>query len=314
MSGYRRLGAGALCVLATTLSMVTATPARATGSTAGATGSTAGATGSAAGAADCRSVLRFDDEDFARRPRIDNRFLPLRPGTETMLSGTVLDDEGRRHPHTIVATVTGVTKRLDGIRALVVFERDYEDGALQESELAFVAQDEHGAVWNVGEYPEEYEDGKLVGADNTWIAGIASSRAGLAMLGHPRVGTPAYLQGLATSVDFRDCARVIRTGARVCVPIRCFDNVLITDEWSPLDAEGGHQLKYYAPGVGSIRVGAVGGASQEVLALTRYTRLSRTALAKVNAAVLRQDRRGYHVNKHVYAHTQHAVLGLTGRC
>jgi hypothetical protein len=302
MSGYRRPGAtGSLCVLATMIGMITAAPA------------SARSTASAAGPADCHSVLRFDHHDFADRPTIDNRFLPLRPGTETVLSGTVIDDEGQRHPHSIVSTVTGVTKRLDGVRTLVLFERDYEDGALQESELAFVAQAERGAVWTVGEYPEEYEDGKLVGADNTWIAGIARSRAGLAMLGHPRVGTPAYLQGLATSVDFRDCARVIRTGARVCVPVRCFDDVLITDEWSPLDVEGGHQLKYYAPGIGAIRVGAVGGANQEVLALTRYTRLSKAALARVNATVLRQDRRGYRVNKQVYAHTHHAVLGMTGK-
>ena len=55
---------------------------------------------------------------------------------------------------------------------LVIFERDIQDGALQESELAFEAQDDQGRVWNVGEYPEEYEDGQLTGAPSTWMAGV----------------------------------------------------------------------------------------------------------------------------------------------
>jgi hypothetical protein len=263
----------------------------------------------AAVAADCRAVVSFDRGAFPRHPKIDNKFLPLRPGRFTVVSGSVLDENGQLHAHQILATVSSVTKVLHGVRTVVVFERDYQDGVLQESELAFEAQDKRGTVWNVGEYPEEYEDGALVGAESTWIAGIARAKAGVNMLSHPRAGTPAYLQGVAPSVAFRDCAQVTQTRQRVCVPVRCFTHVLVTDEWAPLDPDGGHQLKYYAPGVGSIRVGAVGGAAQEVLALTHVARLGPAALAKTNAAVLKQDRRGYRVSPHVYGRTPRAELG-----
>jgi hypothetical protein len=107
-------------------------------------------------------------------------------------------------------------------------------------------------------------------------------------------------------VDFRDCAQVVQTNKRVCVPVRCYHHVLVIDEWAPLEPEGGHQLKYYAPGVGSIKVGAVGGDSPEVLTLTQSRTLNAKELAVIRRQVLAQDRRGYRVSPDVYGHTPFA--------
>jgi hypothetical protein len=307
MSGLPTIrSAAAICisVLAMLLGIVVGTTA-AVPAEAGAVSAARAA--STAANPDCRQVLRFDRDDFPRRPKIDNRFFPLVPGRNIVMSGTVLGDDGVLHAHKIVTTVTSLTKVLDGVRTLVVFDRDFQDGKRQESELAFEAQDEDGTVWNVGEYPEEYEDGTLVGAPSTWISGIDHAKAGVSMLAHPRLRTPAYLQGVSPSVDFRDCGKVSQTGRRICIPVHCYNNVLVIDEWAPLDREGGHQLKYYAPGVGSIRVAAAGGASQEVLNLTSFTKLSKAALAKVDAEALKQDRRGYRVSPHVYGRTPRAA-------
>ena len=44
---------------------------------------------------------------------------------------------------------------------------------------------------------------------------------------------------------------------RTCVPIGCFDGVLVIDEWDPnSQPEDGHQFNYHAPGVGPVKVGA----------------------------------------------------------
>jgi hypothetical protein len=265
---------------------------------------------SAAGAAseDCSATVPYQRANFPEHPRIDNPWFPLVPGTNFVQSGTVLGDDGKLHPHKIVTTVSSVTKMIDGINTLVVFDRDYQDGQLQEAELAFEAQDNRGVVWNVGEYPEEYEEGDLAGAPSTWISGIDGARAGVSMLARPYVGRRAYLQGVAASVEFRDCGKIHQVGQRMCVPTGCYNNVLVIDEWAPLDPEGGHQLKYYAHGIGAIRVGATGGVNQEVLKLTSRTKLSRTALAAINKQVLAQDRRGYRVSKDVYRHTARARL------
>jgi hypothetical protein len=253
----------------------------------------------------CRAGATFARQQFPTEPKITNRYLPLRPGTDSTLTGTVIGDDGLSHRHVIRSTVSSVTKVLAGVRTVVVYERDYQDGQLQESELAFQAQDRTGTLWNVGEYPEEYEDGQLVGASSTWITGIAGARAGINMPAHPALDQPAYLQGVARSVDFRDCAQTVVLHR----PVRWSGHLgtaLVSDEWAPLDPEGGHQLKYYVAGVGVVRVGAVGGTNPEVLALTRRVVLSQAALRAIDEQVLRQDRRGYRVSRQVYAHTAKA--------
>jgi hypothetical protein len=83
--------------------------------------------------------------------------------------------------------------------------------------------------------------------------------------------------------------------------------VLVTEEWAPLDPDGGHQLKYYAPGVGNIKVGAIGGTNPEVLQLAKLTKLSNKELAAIRRQVLAQDRRGYKVNPNVYGRTPFAT-------
>lgn len=251
----------------------------------------------------CGPIAPFSAIQFPPHPKIDSKWLPLVPGTNTVLRGTVEADDGTLHQHSIVATVTDLTKVIDGVRTLVVFERDIDNGQLQESELAFEAQDRVGRVWNIGEYPEEYEDGQLTGAPSTWLAGVARATAGVGMLANPQLHTPPYLQGRAPAVDFFDCGQVAKTHQHACVPAGCFNDVLVIDEWDPLDPEGGHQLKYYAPRVGSIKVAAVGGVNAEALTLASKSRLSASALAKIRAAVIAQDKRGYRVAKSVYAHT-----------
>jgi hypothetical protein len=80
----------------------------------------------------------------------------------------------------------------------------------------------------------------------------AGARPGILMRAQPRAGTPQYLQGWAPEIDFDDTAKVPKTGSRTCVPVRCFSNVLETDEWNP-SGPGAHQDEYYAPQVGNIR-------------------------------------------------------------
>jgi hypothetical protein len=265
---------------------------------------------------DCRAPARFVARHFPRRPEIGNKWLPLVPGANTVLSGTVRGDDGKLHQHRIVATVTDLTKVIDGVRTLVIFERDYDNGQLQESELAFEAQDRAGRVWNVGEYPEEYEDGTLAGAPSTWMAGIAHASAGIGMLAHPGLHRRSYAQGLALEVDFYDCAKVLKVGQRVCVRVGCFSKVIVIDEWAPLEPEGGHQLKYYAPGIGTIKVGAAGGVNAEVLTLQKTGRLNAHQMAKIRAQVIAQDRRGYRVSPDVYAKTPpvQRLAARTGPC
>ena len=100
---------------------------------------------------------------------------------------------------------------------------------------------------------------------------------------------------------------VARTGAMTCARTACYRHVLVIDETSPNDPASGHQIKYYAPRTGLVRVGARGGDSREFLTLTAIRHLDRCATARVRAAVLAMDRRAYRISK-VYRTTGPAVV------
>jgi hypothetical protein len=260
------------------------------------------AAGAAVAAAHSSTASDVERGTFSHPVRVDNQWFPLRPGTQFILQGRANRGQGRLR-HRVVFTVTDLTKVIDGVRNLVLWDRDYNAGRLQEAELTFHAQDDDGNVWNFGEYPEEYEHGKPAGAPDTWIAGTQRAQEGILMLASPRLGTPSYLQGWAPAIEFADRARVYRTGRRDCIPLDCYDNVLVTDEWNPAEP-GGHQRKYYAPGVGNIRVGATGDDNErETLVLVKVRHLGSGAMATVRAQALTLDARAYRTRPDLYRHT-----------
>ena len=250
----------------------------------------------------------FDPANFPAAPKVDNRWYPLVPGTQYVMEGRANRGRGRL-PHRVVTTVTDLTKVIDGVRTVVIWDRDINEGQLEESELAFQAQDNDGNVWLLGEYPEVYEDGKLQGAEDTWIAGLQGARPGVLMRANPRAGTPSYLEGLAPRIEFQDRAKVTKTGIRNCVPVGCYEGVLLIDEWNPLEAGDAHQLKSYAPGVGNIRVGAVDDPEAEELVLVEVRHLGGAELAGLRRQALRLDARAYVVRKDLYRHTPPAQAG-----
>jgi hypothetical protein len=237
---------------------------------------------------------------------VDNQWLPLVPGTQFVFDGTANRGKGTG-AHRVIFTVTDVTKSIDGVRTAVIWDRDIQDGELVEEELAFVAQDEGGNVWNLGEYPEEHENGKFAGAPNTWLSGRQRAAAGVAMRAEPKVGTSSYLQGYAPEIQFEDKAQVSKEHQHTCVPAGCYDDVLVVDEWNPLEQpDDGHQFKFHAPGVGVVRIEARGGVEQETLVLTKLRHLSRKELAEARHRALELDRRAYDVAKDVYRGTSPA--------
>ena len=126
------------------------------------------------------------------------------------------------------------------------------------------------------------------------------------MRADPKTGTESYVQGYSPDIEFLDEAMVSKTGERVCVPASCYDDALVIDEWSPLDPTSGHQLKYYAKGIGNVQIAPVGGDARETLNLTSITQISPEALAQAREAVLALDRRAYDVAPDIWGDTPRA--------
>ena len=244
----------------------------------------------------------FNPDTFKNSTNIDNKWLPLKPGMQYVYDGITNDDEGNQVSRHLVVTVTDLTKVINGVNTVVSWDRDYNDGSLVEAELAFYAQDDSGTIWRMGEHPEEYKDGKFIGAP-TWFSGVGDSIAGIEMQGAPQTGQPSYSQGWSPAVDFTDRGQIYQMDQKVCVPADCYEGVLIVDETSKAEPDA-HQLKYFAPGVGNIKVGWKGeDETKEKLELTEVKQLSADELAEVRAEALKEEKHAYEVSKDVYGQT-----------
>jgi len=262
---------------------------------------------STAPAVEAASSVPVDTAAFSDPLRIDNTWFPMTPGTQLVLEGEANRGRGEL-AHRVVITVTDLSKVVDGVRARVVWERDVNEGTLQETELAFFAQDDAGNLWNLGEYPEEWESRRFAGAPSTWVSGHGGALGGVHVPGLPVTGSPTYVQGVAPAIEFLDHGRIDQLEAQACAPVGCFDDVLVVDEWDPLaQPDDGHQLKHYAPGVGPVRVTPKGGVEQETLVLAEQNRLDAAELDEVREGALRLDQRAYQFKPAIWSATSPAV-------
>jgi hypothetical protein len=195
----------------------------------------------------------IDPADFVSR--IDNRYLPLRPGTVFVYEG---ESDGELERNTV--RVTRLTKSILGVRCVVV--RDYVsiDGEPAELTFDWYAQDRAGNVWYFGEDSRDFVNGRWVRSDGSWEAGVDGARPGIVMLADPRA-RDTYRQEFYPG-HAEDKARVLGTVRWLSVPYGSFDRVLLTREWTPLQP-GVVEWKYYAPGVGLVKTLQVKGGSDE---------------------------------------------------
>jgi hypothetical protein len=250
-----------------------------------------------------REYEDFSSARFDNPTKIDNEWLPLIPGTRLTWEGSTVNDEGEKEPHSVIFTVTDLTKEIDGVDTVVCWDQDIADGELEETEIVFFAQDNDGNVWHLGQYPEEYDEGKFVAAP-TWIHGINDGKAGIMMKAKPKLGAPSYSQGLSRSTNWTDRAVVFEVGQKTTVPFGSFDDVLVMQEWDQEEPDA-RQLKFYARGIGNVRVGWRGekDTDQEVLELISVEKLKPADLAKAREAALKLEKHAYEVSKDVYAKT-----------
>jgi hypothetical protein len=196
--------------------------------------------------------------------KIDNKYFPLKPGTTFVYQGN-----SGGNPERDVMTVTHSTKRIMGVKCVVVDDRVFAKGKLGEKTFDWYAQDKKGNVWYFGENSKAYKNGK-VSTGGSWEAGKAGAKPGIIMQAHPKVGQSyrqEYYKGSA-----EDMAKVLKLNGSAKVPFGSFDhNSLLTKEWSPLEP-GVVEHKYYAAGVGDIKEVTVKGPSETLgLVNVRHT-------------------------------------------
>jgi hypothetical protein len=195
---------------------------------------------------------------------VDHPFFPLVQGTTFVFEGSedgeAIHDEFR---------VTTDTKVVMGVTCVVVNDHEEVDGVLSEDTFDWFAQDMDGNVWYMGEDSTQYEDGEVAGHEGSWEGGVDGAYPGITMPATNAVGD-AYRQEYYPG-EAEDLAEVTSTTETVDVPYGLeYTNVLVTREWSPLDACV-DENKFYAEGVGMIKAKAITGSDeiQELIEIQR---------------------------------------------
>ena len=232
-------------------------------------------------------VANFDENSI----NITNKYFPLIPGTRHEYDGSTVE-EGKTLSHRVTFTVTNLTKKINGVNTVVIWESDFTEGELDEDELTFFAQDKLGNVWHLGQYSELWEAGEYT-AGRTWFVGHPEdAKAGIMMKADPKANTPDWSEGFAPPPYFwSDRARVRSSTEKTVVPTGTYEGVLVTEEYNEEETSA-IQLKYYAPGIGVVRVGWDGtDESKETLLMVHTEELSPAKLDAASKGALELEKR-----------------------
>ena len=231
-------------------------------------------------------------KDFDKSENIDNPWWPLKAGMQWTYEGYVVE-EGKKESHKLVFTVTDLVKVIDGVRSRVIYDSDFTSGKMKEQELAYFAQDKSGNVWHLGQYREVMEGKIFVGGQVWVINNPPGAKAGIMMPANPKLGDLSYSEGYAPHPFYwTDRGRVHQVGQKVKVPAGSYSDVLVIEEFDE-ENPGAFQLKYYAKGVGNVKVGSRGkiGGTDEKLELTKVKMLDEKELAAVREKAMELEKR-----------------------
>lgn len=189
-------------------------------------------------------TMPFDAANFAEPA--ENPWFPLKPGMSWEYRE--LDDEGEEEAR-VIFEVSKATKMIMGVECRVINDRVLEDKRVVEDTLDYFAVDRFGNVWYFGEDSRDYERGKVVSVEGSWLAGAEGAMPGLFLAAEPKVGM-VFKQEVSPG-QAEDMAQIVAADASVRVRAGKYDNCLRIKEWDPLEP-GVVEYKYYARGTGVV--------------------------------------------------------------
>lgn len=200
----------------------------------------------------------FDAANFTPDAPIDNPLFPVVAGRVYNYEGQEFDsDSGETMELGYQEFRTSGTRMILGIPTQIVRGIEYHDGLIFEDSQFYYAQDQDGNVWWMGEHSTKFEyddDGIPIGTydDSTWIAGVNGAKPGYYMPADPSLGTSFYEIFSPADGDI-DTVEIVSQDASVSTVLGNLNDVAVVLERSDFNP-GFYAHKYYAPGVGLVRV------------------------------------------------------------
>ena len=193
------------------------------------------------------AAAKIDPHNFSAN--VTNPWFPLKRGTTLRYVGK---EDGE--PAVDIVKVSNRVERIAGVPCVVIEDRAYVNGRLEESTIDWYSQDRTGTVWYFGENTRTIDrNGRTKSREGSWRHGVNGAKAGIFMPPRPHVGQgfrQEYYKGHA-----EDHFRVVSTTGSVKVRYGSWSgNVLVTEEWTPLEP-GVREHKYWVRGIGKVKEG-----------------------------------------------------------
>ena len=184
---------------------------------------------------------------FSHPLAITNSYLPLASLKQDILEGT---EKGK--PLRVERTVKPGSKTFSinghNVEALIMEDREFINGQIEEVTLDYFAQDDDGNVYYLGEDVDNYKDGKVVAHEGAWLYGKDTQKLGTIMPAHPRVGQKFRAEDVGKVTVEKDV--VVSLSEKVTVPAGKFENCLKIRE---TNSDGETEEKLFAPGIGAVK-------------------------------------------------------------
>lgn len=196
---------------------------------------------------------------FSNPLNIDNPFFPFQPGGLKIYAGS---DHGTKTAAIDRYQTTTRTFKLNGknVACHILIEESYENDELVERSSNYFAQADDGTVYYFGEVVNIFENGIVVSHEGSWLVGGPgasdppetgnATKPGLFMPANPELGDRFKPEDLFPIVD--ETGEVVAVDQDVIVPAGKYDGAIEVRESSRIDP--GTELKWYAPGVGVVKV------------------------------------------------------------
>jgi hypothetical protein len=134
------------------------------------------------------------------------------------------------------------------VESLVVEDRVFINGELEEVAVDYFAQDDNGSVYYLGEDVDEYKDGKIISHEGSWLTGKDTPVPGVLFPAHPKVGAKWRSEDVSKSIGEKD--EIVAVGETVTVPAGTFKDCIKVKE---ILADGKTENKFYCKGIGVVR-------------------------------------------------------------
>lgn len=197
----------------------------------------------------------FATATFTVGQPIDNPYFPIVEGETRVYEANGVDEDGQPFVEKFELSGIGSGPILMGVQTTIQRDRAFEDGLIVEDTFDYYAQDDNGNVWYMGEDVTNYvydDDGNLLSTNNasSWLAGDNGALPGYIMPVDLELGFN-YYQEFAVLDNALDEATTNATNLTLTLGIGEFTNVVRMLETNPT---GELEFKYYAPGIGLVKV------------------------------------------------------------